>query len=140
MLFSALVSINRQPTVVYGPNVFDTLAEIDGCRPESHVIVPSAEYFDNRMNINDKMCPSRNWVRKQKSQINPRFYFRCPHHIINLPVARNIMPPIQSLIYNFPNLSKTLRCEMCTIHLNCQTVRLLCHAMLVELMLPFHPI
>lgn len=48
----------------YGPDVFDILAEIDVYRPEFHVIVPNAEYFDNKMNINDKMYPSGNFENK----------------------------------------------------------------------------
>lgn len=47
------------------------------------------------------------------------------------------MQPVPSLKYNFPSLSKTLRCEMCTIRSSCRTEYLLYRAIQAELVMPF---
>lgn len=122
-LFAALVSADRRPTVICGRAVSDILAERDVYRPESHAIVPIAEYFGNKTNTNDRMClaEKEREIRYCKSKSTmERLRF--------LLVERSIEQPIQWSKYNSPNPSRTHRCGTCTIRSNCQTVRLLCHA------------
>lgn len=78
-------------------------------------------------------------VEMKKELINMLHLAECGD-AVKLPVEQNTVPPIRWSKYNFPNLSKTHRCEMCTIHSNCQTEHLLCHAVLAAPATPFLPI